>query len=70
MEPGSFTIEGTNSAAAYVEPGAPTCNTGSTLDWFMVSGGLAMAAESKVESDTQIYAHSLVKLKVGGELST
>eukprot|EP00972_Heterocapsa_arctica_P106527 15692352-Heterocapsa_arctica.AAC.1 len=68
MEPGSFATEGTNSAVAYVEPGAPTCNTGSTLDWFMVSGGLALSAESKVESDTPIYAHSPIKLKVGGEL--
>eukprot|EP00972_Heterocapsa_arctica_P109674 16146755-Heterocapsa_arctica.AAC.1 len=54
MEPGSFIIEGTTSAAAYVEPGAKTCVTGSPLDWFMVSGGLALTAESKVESDTPI----------------
>eukprot|EP00972_Heterocapsa_arctica_P048948 7210662-Heterocapsa_arctica.AAC.1 len=57
MEPGIVIIEGTKSAAAYVEPGAKTCITGSTLDWFMVSGGLALTAESNVESDTPIYAH-------------
>eukprot|EP00972_Heterocapsa_arctica_P061030 9000203-Heterocapsa_arctica.AAC.1 len=64
MEPGSFTIEGTRSSAAYVEPGASTCVTGDTLDWFMVSGGLALTAESKVEPDTSIYGHCPVKLNV------
>eukprot|EP00972_Heterocapsa_arctica_P069683 10296295-Heterocapsa_arctica.AAC.1 len=35
----------------------------------MVSGGLALAAETKVDKVTQIYAHYLVQLKVGGKLS-
>eukprot|EP00972_Heterocapsa_arctica_P033577 4942085-Heterocapsa_arctica.AAC.1 len=35
----------------------------------MASGGLALSAESKVESDTPIYAHNPVKRKVGGSLS-
>eukprot|EP00972_Heterocapsa_arctica_P040547 5974094-Heterocapsa_arctica.AAC.1 len=34
---GAFTIEGASSIAAYVEPGAPTCITGSTIYWFMAS---------------------------------
>eukprot|EP00972_Heterocapsa_arctica_P032720 4819555-Heterocapsa_arctica.AAC.1 len=70
MEPGTCIIEGTKIAAAYVDPGAPTCHTGNTQDWFMVSGGLALSAESKVEGDTPIYAHYPVKLRVGGTLST
>eukprot|EP00972_Heterocapsa_arctica_P067320 9935055-Heterocapsa_arctica.AAC.1 len=69
MEPGTFTIEGANSAAAYIDPGKSACHTGNTLDWRMVSGGLAMAAHIKVEQDTQIYAHYPVRLKVGGSLS-
>eukprot|EP00972_Heterocapsa_arctica_P099905 14735299-Heterocapsa_arctica.AAC.1 len=35
----------------------------------MVSGGLALAAETKVDKDTHIYAHYHVRLKVGGTLS-
>eukprot|EP00972_Heterocapsa_arctica_P015110 2224813-Heterocapsa_arctica.AAC.1 len=35
----------------------------------MVSGGLALAAETKVDKDTQIYVHYPVQLKVGGKLS-
>eukprot|EP00972_Heterocapsa_arctica_P103551 15261509-Heterocapsa_arctica.AAC.1 len=69
MEPGTCVIEGTKSWAAYVDPGAQTCRTGSTLYWFMVSGGLALSAESKVESDTPTYTHYPVKLRVGGRLS-
>eukprot|EP00972_Heterocapsa_arctica_P091229 13461404-Heterocapsa_arctica.AAC.1 len=57
MEPGTCIIEGTNRAAAYIDPGAPTCHTGNTLDWYMVSGGLALSAETKVEGDIPIYAH-------------
>eukprot|EP00972_Heterocapsa_arctica_P115674 16449117-Heterocapsa_arctica.AAC.2 len=33
LQPGEFTIEGASSTAACVEPGAPTCITGSTIDW-------------------------------------
>eukprot|EP00972_Heterocapsa_arctica_P060551 8933751-Heterocapsa_arctica.AAC.1 len=57
MEPGTFTIEGTNSAAVYIDPGEATCHTGNTLDWYMVRGGLTLTAEIQVEQDTQIYAH-------------
>eukprot|EP00972_Heterocapsa_arctica_P065927 9727518-Heterocapsa_arctica.AAC.1 len=39
------------------------------MDWYMVSGGLALTAESKAKGDTQIYAHYPVRLRVGGELS-
>eukprot|EP00972_Heterocapsa_arctica_P066334 9785706-Heterocapsa_arctica.AAC.1 len=35
----------------------------------MVSGGLAIAAETKVDKDTHIYAHYPVQLRVGGKLS-
>eukprot|EP00972_Heterocapsa_arctica_P088878 13106638-Heterocapsa_arctica.AAC.1 len=35
----------------------------------MVSGGLAIAAETIVDKDTQIYAHYPVQLKIGGRLS-
>eukprot|EP00972_Heterocapsa_arctica_P095287 14053636-Heterocapsa_arctica.AAC.1 len=35
----------------------------------MVSGGLAIGAETSVDTDTQLYAHYPVKLKIGGELS-
>eukprot|EP00972_Heterocapsa_arctica_P037546 5526808-Heterocapsa_arctica.AAC.1 len=35
----------------------------------MVSGGLALTAESTVEYDTPIYAHCPVELKVRGKLS-
>eukprot|EP00972_Heterocapsa_arctica_P089427 13184579-Heterocapsa_arctica.AAC.1 len=30
-----------------------TCSSGNTLDWFMVSGGLTIAAETNVDKDTQ-----------------
>eukprot|EP00972_Heterocapsa_arctica_P086360 12728803-Heterocapsa_arctica.AAC.1 len=69
MSPGACVIEGTNNSAAYLDPVAPTCCTGNTLYWFMVSGGLAIAAETKVDKDTHIYAHYPVQLKVGGKLS-
>eukprot|EP00972_Heterocapsa_arctica_P108222 15937328-Heterocapsa_arctica.AAC.1 len=46
LQPGEFTIEGASRTAAYVEPGAPTCTTGSTIDWLMVSAGLANEVES------------------------
>eukprot|EP00972_Heterocapsa_arctica_P047017 6938756-Heterocapsa_arctica.AAC.1 len=35
----------------------------------MVSGGLAIGAETKVDNDTQIYSHYPVRLKNGGKLS-
>eukprot|EP00972_Heterocapsa_arctica_P020377 3006132-Heterocapsa_arctica.AAC.1 len=35
----------------------------------MVSGGLALAAETKVDKDAQICARYPVQLKVGGKLS-
>eukprot|EP00972_Heterocapsa_arctica_P065620 9683669-Heterocapsa_arctica.AAC.1 len=57
MEPGTFTVDS--------DPGASTCHTGNTLDWFIVSGGLALSAEAKVEGDTPIYAHYPVKLRIG-----
>eukprot|EP00972_Heterocapsa_arctica_P087047 12830923-Heterocapsa_arctica.AAC.1 len=69
MESGTCIIEGTNSAAAYIDPGSPTCHKGNTLDVYMVSGGLALAAETKVEGDTPIYAHYLVRLSIGANLS-
>eukprot|EP00972_Heterocapsa_arctica_P018756 2773622-Heterocapsa_arctica.AAC.1 len=43
-----------NNSDAYLDPIDATCNTGNTLDWFMVSGGLALAVETKVNKDTQI----------------
>eukprot|EP00972_Heterocapsa_arctica_P079069 11657669-Heterocapsa_arctica.AAC.1 len=46
-----------------------TCSTGNTLDWFMVSGGLALAAETRDDKDTQLFSHYPVQFKVGGELS-
>eukprot|EP00972_Heterocapsa_arctica_P080461 11856405-Heterocapsa_arctica.AAC.1 len=57
MAPGTCTVEGMNNSAAYLDPMAPTstCSTRNTLDWFMVSGGLAIAAETRVDPDT----HSL-----------
>eukprot|EP00972_Heterocapsa_arctica_P086290 12719426-Heterocapsa_arctica.AAC.1 len=58
-----------SNSAAYLDPVDATCHTGNTLDWFMVSGGLALAAETKVDKDIRIYAHYPVQLKVGGELS-
>eukprot|EP00972_Heterocapsa_arctica_P058175 8583072-Heterocapsa_arctica.AAC.1 len=35
----------------------------------MVSGGLAIAAETRVDKDTQTYSHYPVQLKIGGKLS-
>eukprot|EP00972_Heterocapsa_arctica_P090698 13382942-Heterocapsa_arctica.AAC.1 len=35
----------------------------------MVSGGLAIAAETNVDKDTQIYPHYPVQLKIDGRLS-
>eukprot|EP00972_Heterocapsa_arctica_P079573 11725850-Heterocapsa_arctica.AAC.1 len=35
----------------------------------MVSGGLALAAETEVDHDKQIYVHYPVRLRVGGNLS-
>eukprot|EP00972_Heterocapsa_arctica_P074693 11023208-Heterocapsa_arctica.AAC.1 len=58
-----------NNAAAYLDPMESTCNTGNTLDWYMVSGGLAIAAETIVDKDTQIRSHYPVQLKIGGKLS-
>eukprot|EP00972_Heterocapsa_arctica_P004047 601242-Heterocapsa_arctica.AAC.1 len=69
MAPGVCIIEGTRSSAGYLDPEEVTCHTGNTLDWFMVSGGLALAAETKVDQDTQIYARYPVRLRVGGILS-
>eukprot|EP00972_Heterocapsa_arctica_P091943 13559967-Heterocapsa_arctica.AAC.1 len=57
LQPGEFTIEGASCTAAYVEPGAPTCITGSAVDWFMVSAGLANGAESKVQRDAAVDKH-------------
>eukprot|EP00972_Heterocapsa_arctica_P037199 5477994-Heterocapsa_arctica.AAC.1 len=58
-----------NNSAAYLDPIAPTCSTGSTLDWYMVRGGLAIAAETRVDKDTQIFSHYPVQLNVGVKLS-
>eukprot|EP00972_Heterocapsa_arctica_P089406 13181614-Heterocapsa_arctica.AAC.1 len=69
MAPGVCVIEGMSHSAAYLDPIDATCHTGNTLDWFMVSGGLALAAETKVDKDTQIDAHYPAQLKVGGKLS-
>eukprot|EP00972_Heterocapsa_arctica_P055820 8233915-Heterocapsa_arctica.AAC.1 len=69
MPPGDCVIEGMNNSAAYLDPVAPTCCTGNILDWFMVSGGLAIAAETIVYTDIHIYVHYPVQLKVGGKLS-
>eukprot|EP00972_Heterocapsa_arctica_P083812 12350722-Heterocapsa_arctica.AAC.1 len=35
----------------------------------MVSGGLAIAAETKVDKYTQLYSHYPVQLTIGGKLS-
>eukprot|EP00972_Heterocapsa_arctica_P039450 5810086-Heterocapsa_arctica.AAC.1 len=69
MAPGVCNIEGMSNSAAYLDPVDATCHSGNTLDWFMVSGGLALAAETKVDKDTHIYAHYPVQLKVRGKLS-
>eukprot|EP00972_Heterocapsa_arctica_P071557 10572366-Heterocapsa_arctica.AAC.1 len=58
-----------NNPAAYLDPIDATCSTGNTLDWFTVCGGLASAAETKVDKDTQRYSHYPVQLKIGGRLS-
>eukprot|EP00972_Heterocapsa_arctica_P038500 5673389-Heterocapsa_arctica.AAC.1 len=68
MTPGVCIIEGMNSSAAYLEPVEATCHSGNTLDWFMFSAGLALAAETKVDNDILIYAHYPVKLRVGSKL--
>eukprot|EP00972_Heterocapsa_arctica_P012597 1851160-Heterocapsa_arctica.AAC.1 len=57
------------NAAAYLDPMDSTCSTGNALDWYMVSGGLAIGAETSVDTDTQIYKHYPVQLKIGGGLS-
>eukprot|EP00972_Heterocapsa_arctica_P077660 11453891-Heterocapsa_arctica.AAC.1 len=69
MAPGVCVIKGMSNSAAYLDPLDATCHTGNILDWFMVSGGLALAAETKSDKDTQIYAHYPVQPKVGGKLS-
>eukprot|EP00972_Heterocapsa_arctica_P063233 9329546-Heterocapsa_arctica.AAC.1 len=69
MAPGACIIESMNNSAAYLDPLESTCSTGNTLDWFMVSGGLAIAAERKVDEDIHIYSHYPVQLKIGGRLS-
>eukprot|EP00972_Heterocapsa_arctica_P085470 12596967-Heterocapsa_arctica.AAC.1 len=35
----------------------------------MVSGGLGIAAETKVDKDTQLFSHYPVHFKIGGKLS-
>eukprot|EP00972_Heterocapsa_arctica_P041115 6059796-Heterocapsa_arctica.AAC.1 len=69
MTPGTCVIESMNNSAAYLDPMEATCSTGNTLDWFMVSGGPAIAAETNVDKDTQLYSHYHVQLKIGGRLS-
>eukprot|EP00972_Heterocapsa_arctica_P109109 16067291-Heterocapsa_arctica.AAC.1 len=62
-------IEGMNNSAAYLDPIDSTCSTRNTLYLFMVSGGLAIAAETRVDKDTQLYSHYPVQLNIGGKLS-
>eukprot|EP00972_Heterocapsa_arctica_P093651 13815301-Heterocapsa_arctica.AAC.1 len=69
MTPGTCVIEGMNNSAAYPDPIEATCSSGNTLDWFGVSGGLAIAAETKFDKETTIYSHYPVQLKIGGKLS-
>ncbi len=69
MAPKDVTIEGMNSNATYFDPVVATCFTGSTLDWFLVSGSLAINAETHVEEDSIIHSHCPVYLKIGGKLS-
>eukprot|EP00972_Heterocapsa_arctica_P010594 1554940-Heterocapsa_arctica.AAC.1 len=69
MAPATCAIEGMNNSAAYLDPMEATCSTGSTLYWFMVSGGLAIAADIKVDKDTQLLSHYPVQLNIGGKLS-
>eukprot|EP00972_Heterocapsa_arctica_P077889 11488537-Heterocapsa_arctica.AAC.1 len=68
MAPGSCVIEGMSNLAAYLDPMESTYSSGNTLDWFMVSVGLAIAAETNVDKDTQLYSHNPVQLKIGGRL--
>eukprot|EP00972_Heterocapsa_arctica_P073045 10790485-Heterocapsa_arctica.AAC.1 len=68
MAPGSCVIESMNNSAAYLDPMESTCSTGNTLYWFMVSGGLAIAAETNVDKDIQLYSHYPVQLNIGGRL--
>eukprot|EP00972_Heterocapsa_arctica_P047330 6982038-Heterocapsa_arctica.AAC.1 len=42
-----------------------TCSTGNTLDWYIVSGGLAIAAETRVDEDTRIFLTTLFSSKWG-----
>eukprot|EP00972_Heterocapsa_arctica_P013426 1976896-Heterocapsa_arctica.AAC.1 len=63
MAPGVCIIEGRNNSAAYLDPIDATCHTGNALDWFMVSGGLALVAETNLYKDIHIYAHYPVQLK-------
>eukprot|EP00972_Heterocapsa_arctica_P041636 6138883-Heterocapsa_arctica.AAC.1 len=69
MRPGTCVIEGMNNSAAYLDPIDATCSTGNTLYWFMVIGGLAIAAETRVDKDTQLFSHYPVQLKIEGKLS-
>eukprot|EP00972_Heterocapsa_arctica_P090584 13366255-Heterocapsa_arctica.AAC.1 len=69
MTPGTCVIESMNNSAAYLDPIDATCSTGNTLYWFMVSVGLAIAAETKVDKDTQLYSRYPVHLNIGGRLS-
>eukprot|EP00972_Heterocapsa_arctica_P044478 6565922-Heterocapsa_arctica.AAC.1 len=69
MSPGTCVIEGINNSAAYLDPIDATCSTGNALYWFMVSGGLAIAAETRIDKDTHILSHYPVQLKIGGKLS-
>eukprot|EP00972_Heterocapsa_arctica_P093086 13729430-Heterocapsa_arctica.AAC.1 len=69
MAPGTCVIESMNNSAAYLDPVDATCSSGNTLDWFMVSGGPAIEAETKVDKDTQLYSHYPVQLTIGGRLS-
>eukprot|EP00972_Heterocapsa_arctica_P045188 6670861-Heterocapsa_arctica.AAC.1 len=69
MTPGTCVIEGMNNSAAYQDPIDAPCITENTLYWFMVSGGLAIAAETRVDKYTHTYSHYPVQLKIGGTLS-
>eukprot|EP00972_Heterocapsa_arctica_P112815 16433938-Heterocapsa_arctica.AAC.1 len=66
---GIFTLEEISCEAAYVDPGGPTCITGSTIDWFLACPQLSVSAESKVEKYTPVSKHNPVRLNIGGELS-
>eukprot|EP00972_Heterocapsa_arctica_P088962 13119275-Heterocapsa_arctica.AAC.1 len=69
MTPGTCVIEGMNNSAACLDPIEATCSTGNILDWFMVSGGLAIAAATTVDTDTKLFSHYPVQLNIGGKLS-